>query len=364
MKSIRLNYSQPARRFSDFLPFNSPEQILDFGLRETALIDAVDLANWVGVKRLLLKVETTNPTLTVKDRITELTYSWFKLNDVREYAHCSTGNTGTSLVWGLENYDADFELTLFIPEQQLSHYNFVDSPRLKLFVLAGANYDQAKAYSKWYAKQYHNQPEHLSYKSDFRQQANKLPFLEAFYQAGSTQIDYVLQAISSGTGLIGADLAAQDMVQAGLLSKRPGISVIQPQAASAIVQNLQAGRTTYDDQFTQLDPAASVAWAIRRGDAAGCYAKIRELVVSTNGFAESASEAEIIEAKQKLHSLANVDSGYTAATVIAGLRKAVTKQPQLADNTMLAMITGADRATTVQPQNYQVITQSEWQSKL
>jgi threonine synthase len=353
--------TSPARKFWRFLPFSKPEEILDFGLRETELKEAPRLAQWLGVGRCFLKLETTNPTGTVKDRITELTYSLFKKEKVASYAHASTGNTGTSMAWGMRQYPGPFSLTLYIPEQQLSHHNIEAHPNQRAILLKEASYDQAKSYAKKVGSHLSGQSGALSIESAFRKTANKLPYLEALYQCGQRAIqpNYIAQSISSGTGLVGAMQAIQDAMKAGWISKIPGIVGVQPEAANPIIRCLRTGSKTYRDECTIKNPAPSKAWAIRRGDARGCYETMEQLIASTGGFGEDASEAEITAARKALIDLEQVHVGYTAATSLAGIKKKA-EAIDLSQATFLVMITGRDRPEIPPTAIDTIVTKDEW----
>ncbi|MEM4397668.1 MAG: pyridoxal-phosphate dependent enzyme [Candidatus Woesearchaeota archaeon] len=352
----------PANKFKEFLPFEKKDLILDFGLKETELYEAKNLSKWLNVKKCYLKLETTNPTKTVKDRITELTYSFFYKNKIKNYSHSSTGNTGTSLVWGLEkyiNYCPNFRLHIFIPEEQYPYHNFKNVKGLKVYLLEKATYDEAKKFNKWFAKKYFSQNEILSYTSEFRQKANKLPYLEAFYQLKNKYKKnlYVAQAISSGTGLIGAYLAAQDAVNQGWLEYIPSFIAAQPEYANPIVKCYNSGLEKYNEKFTITKPKKSKAWAIRRGDASGCYDRIYNLLSKNNGLAISCNEKEIIQAKKALEKIENINSGYTASVAIAGVKKL---NHNLKNSTILIMITGADRKTNIKPKIDEIIKKEKW----
>src|ERR1700751_2726885 len=94
----------PGRRFARFLPLLEGKEVLDYGLRETELRRSEPMARWLDVADCSLKLEISHPTQTVKDRVTELLFSWFQSEKIITYAHCSAGNAGTSLVWGLMQF--------------------------------------------------------------------------------------------------------------------------------------------------------------------------------------------------------------------------------------------------------------------
>ena len=363
-KKIDDTQSIPARRFWQFLPFESPEEILDFGLSSTELYKADKLAEWLGIKECYLKLETTHPTFTVKDRVTELLFSYFAKNGVKEYSHCSTGNTGTSLAWGVEKYSKEFLLNLLIPEKQLSHYNFKKRNGIKTNLIQNANYDQAKQYTKKVSGSIAKKNEILGLSSDFRKEANKLPYIEAYEQMLTLGVtpDYVVQACSSATGLIGGWRGVKDFIDTGMFSKAPGMVVIQPEEASPIARCYKQGLETYDPKFTIDSPKESLAWAIRRGDAGSCYGEVCTMIKESKGWADQASEKGIIEAKRKVFELESIDIGYSAATSIAGIKERTSNVPDLSNATLLFMITGKDRSTDLVTEIDQIIPETKWKS--
>jgi threonine synthase len=353
--------SPPGRRYGRFLPVLEGGEILDFGLKETELRRASALARWMGVSECYLKLETPHPTRTVKDRITEIVFSYFQAHGIRRYVHCSAGNAGTSLVWGAERCPRPFEFESFIPQSQLRYHNFKKGPGLTVVLVEGAGYEEAKQYCSWYAKEVVHQPDYMSFRSDLRRQANKVPYLEAFEQLGreKADIDYVCQAISDGGGIGGADLAASDALAEGWLPRRPAFVATQPAAANPVVRCFRGGFATYDPSCTLGELGDSLAFAIRRRNASGYYSSLYELL-KRGGFALDAAEEEIGTARRALLDLESVEAGYTACTSLAAIRKENLATGAFRGKKLLVMITGADRSTEVLPAIDRVIPEAEW----
>jgi threonine synthase len=336
-------------------------EILDFGLKTTELRRATRLAGWLGVSECYLKLEVSHPTATVKDRTTEIVYSFFEAEKIRRYVHCSAGNAGTSLVWGAGKLSHDFEFETFIPETQLAYHNFRNIPGLTVALVEGADYEDAKQYCSWYSKEVVAQPEYMHFKSALRRQANKVPYLEAFEQLArnKVEVDYVCQAISDGGGIIGAELAAADAVAEGWIAKKPAFVIAQPTAANPVVRCFKKGFASYDPSCTLSKLEASSAFAIRRKNASGYYGGIYE-VLKNGGFALDATEKEIETAKLALSGLEKADAGYTACTSLAALKKENQATGAFKGKIILVMITGADRPTEIVPRIDRVIPESEW----
>jgi threonine synthase len=357
------NEQSPARRYHSFVDFSNPEEILDFGIKKTPLIDAPHIAKWLGVKKCFLKLETTHPTGTVKDRSTELAFSYFQKYGIDQYVHASTGNTATSLVWGLNQYSKPFSLTLIIPGKQLKHHNFKKTKGLKTILLEDATYDEARKYREWYIKEKQLHGLFSDFKS-YRPTTYQIPYLEVFeeiHQSGLPYPDFIFQTISGGSGIVGAYLAVKNAFKKGWLARLPKISIAQPDRANVITQCFNAGVRKYDSSYTQKSLRPSKAFAIRRGDATGCYEKVKQVLDETNGIAVSVSEKEITTAKHALLKLEKIEAGYTACVALAGIRKEAKKNNELKKGIVLVILTGIDRPTKIQPKIDKVITKKEWQ---
>lgn len=355
----------PIDRYAQFLPALKNKEPLSFGLKETELYRASRMADWLGVAECYLKLELAHPTGTIKDRITEVTYSLFNSEGIDNYFHCSAGNTGTSLVWGMDKMPRPFSLTVFIPGKQLIHHNFENNPRLTTFLIEKAEYEEAKRYWIWYVRNGSRQPEYLSYSSEWRRQANEIPYLEAYEQAGKEKIaiDFVAQAISDGTGIVAAEMASRHAVAEGWLPKKPGFIAAQPTTANPVVRCFQKGLSLYDSSCTLSKLEPSRAFAIRRTDAQPYYKYIYD-VIKDGGSAIDATEDEIIEAKRTLFALEKINAGYTACTSLAAIRRENRKSGIFKGKTLLVMITGIDRPTDVTPKIDRVIPEREWRKVL
>ncbi len=351
------------QRLSRFLPYFTNVEILDFNLQETSLVETSQaFANYLGVKRCFLKLETELPTGTMKDRITELMFSRFKYENISEYAHASTGNTAASLAWGMEQYEHPFTAHLFIASKQLAYHNFEKPSRMRVSVLEEATYDESVRYANWYTKHVLKDERELGgATSSFRHDASKISYLEAFAQLCSLRIpiDAVCQSISAGVGIIGADKAVRDALQLRWLKVYPRMIVAQPKYANPIVVSYQNGVFDYNQKFSIKSPKQSLAWPIRRGDASGTYHLVRDILSKSHGLALDATEAAIFDAKHMLHKLEGIDAGYASSVVLAGLHDRL-KIDRLREKNILVMITGKDRLrdTVVEVDNS--IPKEEW----
>jgi len=337
---------------------------LDFGTHETELKEAPQLAEWLGAKRIFLKLETAHPTRTIKDRATELLFSYLHRHGITRHAHCSTGNTAASLVWGLKQYSFPFALQLFIAEEQLPHHTFTDAPGLRVTVLEGATYDQTKRYATWFIKNVWKEEELFSLQDTFRHHAHKIAYLEMFEQLHlrDTVVDWIAQPIAGGLGVMGTALAITDSRRAGWLTSTPRLYAAQPEAANPITRCFKQNLAIYDPNQSILRPAPSRAWAIRLGNASAVYDAVAKTIRLHQGTVEDATEEQIENAKQALWEREGVDAGYTASVAIAGLKHKPV--PDQKNATIAIIVTGADRPASLRPTVHASIPPSDWQKVL
>ena len=84
-------------RYHPVLPIRDPADFVTLGEGQTPLLDAPVLARTLGVRRLLLKFEGTNPTGTIKDRSSATAVAAARQFGYRAISVVSTGNAGSSI---------------------------------------------------------------------------------------------------------------------------------------------------------------------------------------------------------------------------------------------------------------------------
>lgn len=346
------------------------QNIVDFDVPESPLTRSPLLAAWLGIEECWLKDETVLPTGTFKDRITEVLFSFFYKNGITTYAHCSTGNTGTSLAWGVQQFmrltGKKFHQVLFVAEEQLPYHAIPEDQNIEVVVLEGAGYQETKQYCAWYTNNILKLPDYMNFKSELRQQGNTVGYLEAFQQLfiNGGEVTAVVQAISDGSGLNGGYRASQIARENGWIENTPKFYAFQP-AADPMVRCFQAGHDTYQDECSLEHLAPSRAVYIRRKDGRGSYDMLAHFVNETRGTMESVSEAELVEAQKELKKLTGIEAGYTACVSLAGIKKLVKKGKIEPSEKFLVYLTGKDRPKVSYHQSrYVRVPQDEWRKVL
>ena len=86
-----------ARRFASFYPYLDPNPMYSLGEGQTSLLRSFFTAKNLGLKELLFKNETQNPTWTFKDRGTACSIQHAFALGYRRFGTLSSGNMGASV---------------------------------------------------------------------------------------------------------------------------------------------------------------------------------------------------------------------------------------------------------------------------
>ena len=96
-------------RYKEFLPVNYEENIVSLGEGFTPILEAKNLKNQLGIKKLLIKDESLNPTASFKARGLSAAVSKAKELGIKKFSIPTAGNAGGALSAyaakaGLESY--------------------------------------------------------------------------------------------------------------------------------------------------------------------------------------------------------------------------------------------------------------------
>lgn len=335
-------------------------------LQPTRLVAAPFLAAWLGLDQAYLKLELDNPTGTFKDKVTVKLFDYFAQHSVTKYTHCSSGNTARSLVWGVSEYTKPFQLELIVAEDQLPYHCFADHPNVRITLLEGASYQEAKDYTDWYTKTILHQQAYMSFHSEVRQEGNAWQYREALAQSTEKKFQptHICQPVSDGSGIYGAYRATKQAQDEGKLEVMPKLCGFQTIEANPIVRGFKAGQSEYNDTFSVTESrGTSAAYYLKRMTAKDSYASVYKAVAETGGFMEDVSNEQIIEAKEILEKTEGIDAGYTACVAIAGFKKYLENG---GDKTArpLFMITGKDHGVCDPITVHKRIPEAEWRSHI
>lgn len=330
----------PMERYFDLIPLESPDSIVSFESANTPCVHAETLGRRIGLDALFLKDETVHPTGTTKDRMASCVLSFFSELGVTEFvANASTGNSSTSLIHGLQYVD-NIKLHLFCGTAFVERTAGLDDHRVELHVVDG-KYDAATAAARDFAAS-----SGILFEAGFfnpsRRDGLKLAYLEAFDQMPA-EPNVVIQACSSGMGMVGAYNGALQYRELGRLSALPRFVCAQENTCAPMHAAFTDGSAVIEDRHIFRD-ADGIAKAIMRGNPIQSYPYLYDIVTRTGGSFPTVSADEIRRARQELAEDEGIETEFAAAVTVAAVRKLVESGYIRRDEVVLLNLTGNNRA--------------------
>jgi threonine synthase len=348
---IREAESNPMRRYFDFMPVLDIDRAIWLGAPEpTPCIHAKNLGDVIGHSLVYLKDETKHPTRTTKDRMASGVFSYFQEIGLWEFVSSSTGNSSTSFAMGAGAHP-EFTIHLYCGEDFLYAMNWPDYPNVELYVLAGATFVEAFDFSRQ-AGPAAGRIMERGFFNPARRCGLKLAFFEAAEQIPHP-IDWYFQATSSGMGVFGTWMGAQELTKAGVIPRPPRVVCIQQDTCAPQVNAWKDGSGEILPEHIVPLPTGP-ARAIMRGDPTHVYPYMRAIVRESGGTFESVSEQEILDAQRLIQETEGIPACAASACTLAGLRKLIAQGMVSTQETVMLNITGADREFR-HPKHYTIL---------
>lgn len=276
-------------RYREVLPVQADSNIVTLGEGFTTLVPADRLGAKLGLKTLLIKDESTNPTQSFKARGMAMAVSMAKELGVKKLAAPSAGNAGGALAAYAAR--AGIPAYIFMPrdtpranivecEQTGAHVTLIDG----LITDCGAEVAKRKDAEGWF--------DVSTLKEPYRVEGKKTLGYELAEQLNWTLPDVIIYPTGGGTGLIGMWKAFDEMEEMGWIdARRPRMISVQAEGCAPIVRAFEAG----EEHAAEFPNAATVASGLRVPKAVGDFLILRA-VRKSGGRAIAVSDAQMIHA--------------------------------------------------------------------
>lgn len=321
------------QRFSEFLPFSKLDESLSLGEGNTALIRADDkLTDYTGLRNLLIKNETQNPTWSFKDRGSLACIAMAREMGESVTATISTGNMGNSIAaYGAK---AGIKVIVFVPEytpkEKIMAMGIHGASVLKVIA---PDYSQMKKRVLGLAKELNLRI--VSGNGPLRVEGYKLTAFELFEQMEREIPDYIVVPTSACGHVRGIFKGYRELQHAGIIYTTPKMIVVQAANNSPIVSAIKQGSS----EVIPFSNFHTIAEAITTGNPMGGN-EIIDKARKYGWLAEDVTEEEIIESQKRL-----AQSGYfvepASATSLAALKKLSDAGKIAKDATVVVILTGS-----------------------
>lgn len=323
----------PISRFADLLPVTPAVIPAAHAIVSTPLIE-LDVGEAIPVPTYA-KWEGTHPTGSAKDPMAIVALAYMHEQGVRAFAFCSTGNTTAAFARALRMHPG---LTghVFVPAGFPSPAG--PPPNLITHEVAG---DYAEAHRATAAMCGDGVIAEGGFFSVGRREGLKLAYLEALL--GMPRPPTVLvQAVSSGMGIVAAGKAVAELTAMGLLAQRPRLVAVQQASCAPMVASFHAGASTLRLADVIRAPHGQ-AVAILLGDPSASYPFVRDAVLHSGGTFVAPAAADISAACRCLRDR-GLDVCFSSATAMGALAELRRSGWLTPDDVVLVNLTGSARS--------------------
>jgi len=329
----------PTVRYRDLLPLDEVDPRLDGGEGGTPCVHARELGAELGLSQLWIKVEGENPTGTTKDRQAPVLVGTLRELGVRRFVTASTGNASTSLARIARRFP-DLEVDVFVGADFLPRLAFADAPNVRVHVLPGGRFADAGRAARWFAKR-----EGATLDDGFfffgKREGLKTTFYEAAEQV-PRPIEVYVQSVSSGMGVVATRQAARELRGLGRIPREPRLVCVQEDTCDPMVRSFGRGAAQLHPADVIAEPSG-LSLATLRGDPAGSYPVLQEMVRASGGAMVSVGAEALCRARERARGLEGLALCPTSAMTVAAAEILRRQGAIDVDTVVLLNATGTDR---------------------
>ena len=321
-------------RYREVLPVEREENVVSLGEGWTPLLRAERLGAKLGMKELLIKDESQNPTQSFKARGMAAAVSMAKELGASKLAVPSAGNAAGALAAYAAR--AGLEAHIFMPrdtpranivecEQTGAHVTLLDG----LITDCGAEVERRKEAEGWF--------DVSTLKEPYRVEGKKTLGYELAEQLGWELPDVIVYPTGGGTGLVGMWKAFDEMEQMGWIDgRRPRMVSVQAAGCAPIVRAFEEGERA----AREFADAATVASGLRVPKAVGDFL-ILDALRASKGVAVAVTDEELLAAVGEIGAAEGLFAAPEGAACLPALRKLLERGEVKRDERVVLFNTGA-----------------------
>lgn len=298
-------------RYKELLPHHPDREPVTLQEGGTPLLEAPRLAQALGIRRLQLKFEGTNPTGSFKDRGMTCAVSWAVGEGARLLGCASTGNTAASMAAYAAR--AGVRGIVLLPAGKVALGKVAQAMAHGARVLeVDGSFDDAMAVIIELAAK--GEVSLLNSKNPFRLEGQKTLLLEVLDQRDGAVPDRVVYPVGNAGNISAGHKALLEAREAGLITDLPRLTGAQAAGASPIAAAIGQGASA----ITPNANPETLATAIRIGRPVSAI-KALAAIRGTDGTAVAVPDEAITDAQRALAQREGVFVEPASAASIAGL---------------------------------------------
>lgn len=319
-------------RFQDFLPFEHLDLSFSLGEGSTPLLESKQLADFLGIKNLLIKNEALNPTGSFKDRGSFPCVLMAQEQKEKFVSTISTGNMGASLAaYGARS---GIKPIIFIPtfcSKEKIRSMSIHGPTI--FKVEAPDFGEMKKKILELADSYPLRI--VSGNGPIRVEGYKFCSFELFEQLHGKIPDFIAVPTSACGHIRGLFKGFMELYVAGLIEHLPRMIIVQAANNSPLVTAFKEGK----NQPVPFSHIHTIAKAITTGNPMGGD-EILHKAYQHKWLAEDATEEEILLG-QRLLAAAGFFVEPSAATSLMAVKKLREAGKIKPEESVVLMLTGS-----------------------
>ena len=306
-------------KYFELLPLASKKNIVTLDEGGMPLLEAKNLSRELGMRRLLLKDETKNPTASFKDRPMSVGLSKAVEFGARKVVTASSGNAAIALAAYAAK--AGIGCYAFVPAEasmsklaQLSMYgaHVIKVARKRV---GDPTYELMRA--AWERFGWHPIPSCGAF-NPYQPEGSKTMSYEICEQLGWRVPDWVVVPVGAGTLLSGNAKGYFEFEQLGLIKRVPRLAAVQAEGCAPLVKAFREGTPPHEiPTWPNPNTVAGGLVDPYPWDADTAIPAVKR----SKGTAETVSDAEILEAEKLLARHEAIFAEPSGAAGLAGLKK-------------------------------------------
>ena len=321
-------------RYKEFLPVNYEENIISLGEGFTPILNAKNLAYDIGIKKLLIKDESLNPTSSFKARGLSAAVSKAKELGIKKFSIPTAGNAGGAL----SAYAAkgNLESYVFMPKDAPQ----ANKTEVKYF---GSKLELIDGYINDAGKRSLEQSSNLNLfdvstlKEPYRVEGKKTMGYEIAEQLNWNLPDHIIYPTGGGTGIIGIWKAFEELSEIGMIeSDLPKMICVQADGCSPVVDAYLKGKK-HAELFENPE---TIAAGMRVPIAVGDYLIINS-VIESQGTALKINDKDMVEGVKKMSSKEGIFCAPEGGSIVSAAIKLISSNFIKPNETVLLLNTGS-----------------------
>jgi threonine synthase len=320
-------------RYEELLPFPKSAAV-SMGEGATQLVECPNLADELGVGRILFKDEGRNPTGTFKDRGQTAAMTAAAQHGATDVALNSAGNAGQAA--SAYAARAGLDSHVFLPSRAgFTNKAMVNVHGGDLTIVEGRIGDAGGAYADamddhddWYSVK--------TFVTPYRHEGKKTMLYEIVEQNDWEVPDAIVYPTGGGVGLVGMHKGAEEFRDLGLIDEVPSMYAAQSSGCAPIVEAWEAGEEVHEVWETP----DTICGGIEIPDP-GASPLILDALEESDGGAVATSDEDILDSAVAVAQEEGLEMGATCAAAASGAWELARRGEFGEDDTVVLLNTGA-----------------------